>query len=168
MEALHPFEAAGRAVGPAGALGFRGHAGPFPAGVRFLPGAPRVRGGRQFTAEPPDGPHPPRSRTGCSRTAPASGSRSSSKIAAALGGSLIISATPAAAATTAPSRIGRMVTQTTDGFDVLLTNKCHDPRSVKAVVSLAPDSSCHVMSKGTNVLYICHGVLGNYDRTVNC
>ncbi|MFF9689396.1 hypothetical protein [Streptomyces sp. NPDC014623] len=61
-----------------------------------------------------------------------------------------------------------MVTQTTDGFDVLLTNKCNGTRSVKAVVSLAPDSSCHVMSKGTNVLYIYHGVLGNYDRTVNC
>lgn len=41
-------------------------------------------------------------------------------------------------------------------------------RSVKVVVSLAPDSSCYVMSKGTNALYVYHGILGNYDRTVNC
>ncbi|MFS0693632.1 beta-Ig-H3/fasciclin [Streptomyces nitrosporeus] len=88
--------------------------------------------------------------------------------AAALGGSLIISATPAAAATTAPSCIGRMVTQTTDGFDVLLTNKCSGTRAVKVVVSLAPDSPCYVMSKGTSHLYVYHGILGNYDRTVNC
>ncbi|WP_329228516.1 beta-Ig-H3/fasciclin [Streptomyces sp. NBC_00111] len=88
--------------------------------------------------------------------------------AAALGGSMIISVTPAAAATTAPTCIGRMVTQTTDGFDVLLTNRCGGTRSVKVVVSLAPDSSCYVMSKGTNALYVYHGILGNYDRTVNC
>ncbi|MEU2676736.1 beta-Ig-H3/fasciclin [Streptomyces sp. NPDC007107] len=88
--------------------------------------------------------------------------------AAALGGSLIVSATPAAAATTAPTCIGRMVTQTTDGFDVLLSNNCGGTRSVKVVVSLASDSSCYVMSKGTHVLYVYHGILGNYDRTVNC
>ncbi|MEU1775356.1 beta-Ig-H3/fasciclin [[Kitasatospora] papulosa] len=88
--------------------------------------------------------------------------------AAALGGTMIISATPAAAATTAPTCIGRMVTQTTTGFDVLLSNKCGGERAVKVVVSLAPDSPCYVMSAGTSHLYVYRGVLGNYDRTVNC
>ncbi|MFF5165312.1 beta-Ig-H3/fasciclin [[Kitasatospora] papulosa] len=88
--------------------------------------------------------------------------------AAALGGTMIISATPAAAATTAPTCIGRMVTQTTDGFDVLLSNNCGGERAVKVVVSLAPDSPCYVMSAGTRKLYVYHGILGNYDRTVNC
>ncbi|MFI9580499.1 beta-Ig-H3/fasciclin [Streptomyces sp. NPDC052236] len=88
--------------------------------------------------------------------------------AAALGGSMIVSATPAAAATTAPSCIGRMVTETTNGFDVLITNRCGYTRSAKVEVSLAPDSSCYVLSAGTNALYIYKGIFGNYKRTVNC
>ncbi|MEV0006590.1 beta-Ig-H3/fasciclin [Streptomyces sp. NPDC051840] len=88
--------------------------------------------------------------------------------AAVLGGSMIVTATPAAAATLAPSCVGRMVTQTTDGFDVLLSNKCGYEVSVRVDVSLAPDSPCYVMSKGTSKLYIYHGILGNYTRTINC
>ncbi|MFG2428628.1 beta-Ig-H3/fasciclin [Streptomyces sp. NPDC048590] len=88
--------------------------------------------------------------------------------AAVLGGSMIVTATPAAAATVAPSCVGRMVTQTTDGFDVLLSNKCGYQVSVRVDVSLAKDSPCYVMSKGTTQLYVYHGILGNYTRTINC
>lgn len=88
--------------------------------------------------------------------------------AVALVGSLAVSAAPAAAATTAPSCIGRMVTETTNGFDVLLTNNCSGTRSVRVVVSLAPDSGCYKLARGANALYIYTGILGNYDRTVNC
>lgn len=88
--------------------------------------------------------------------------------AVALVGSLALSASPAAAATTAPSCIGRMVTETTNGFDVLLTNKCSGTRSVKVVVSLASDSPCYRLARGASTLYIYTGILGNYDRTVNC
>ncbi|MEU5398390.1 beta-Ig-H3/fasciclin [Streptomyces sp. NPDC005963] len=88
--------------------------------------------------------------------------------AVTLVGSLALSAAPAAAATTAPSCIGRMVTETTNGFDVLLTNNCSGTRSVKVVVSLASDSRCYTLARGASTLYIYRGVLGNYDRTVNC
>ncbi|MEV6402877.1 beta-Ig-H3/fasciclin [Streptomyces bobili] len=88
--------------------------------------------------------------------------------AAAIGGSMIISATPAAAATTAPSCISRLVTERTDGFDVLLTNRCRYERAAKIEVSLAPDSSCYVIPSGSNAFYIYKGIFGNYSRTVNC
>ncbi|MFJ7422617.1 beta-Ig-H3/fasciclin [Streptomyces uncialis] len=88
--------------------------------------------------------------------------------AVALVGSLAVSAPPAAAATTAPSCIGRMVTETTNGFDVLLSNNCSGTRSVRVVVSLASDSRCYTLARGASDLYIYRGVLGNYDRTVNC
>ena len=88
--------------------------------------------------------------------------------AAAIGGSMIVSATPAAAATTAPSCIGRLVTERTNGFDVLLTNRCGYERAAKVEVSLAPDSSCYVMPAGTSAFYIYKGIFGNYSRTVNC
>ncbi|WP_445396855.1 beta-Ig-H3/fasciclin [Streptomyces sp. LE64] len=88
--------------------------------------------------------------------------------AVGLVGSLAVSASPAAAATTAPSCISRMVTATTDGFDVLLTNRCSGTRSVKVVVSLAPDSPCYRLARGANTLYVYSGIFGNYERTVNC
>ncbi|WP_261991875.1 beta-Ig-H3/fasciclin [Streptomyces sp. OR43] len=88
--------------------------------------------------------------------------------AAVVGGTMIAMASPAAAATLAPSCVSRMVTETTDGFDVLLWNKCSGTQSVKVDVSLASDSPCYVMSKGTSKLFVYHGILGTYTRTLTC
>ncbi|AJP05955.1 beta-Ig-H3/fasciclin [Streptomyces cyaneogriseus subsp. noncyanogenus] len=90
--------------------------------------------------------------------------------AAAIGGSLAVSAPAAhaAAAGTAPSCIGRYVTGTPEGFDVHLTNDCGRTMRVKVIVNNGGDSPCYTMAHGTSKLFIYEGVFGSYDRTVTC
>ncbi|MBC9715743.1 beta-Ig-H3/fasciclin [Streptomyces sp. TRM66268-LWL] len=73
-----------------------------------------------------------------------------------------------AAGGTAPACVNRYVTNTPNGFDVLLTNKCGRVMSVQVVVNNAGDSPCYVMSPNVSKLYIHESIFGTYDRTAVC
>ncbi|MBC9715744.1 beta-Ig-H3/fasciclin [Streptomyces sp. TRM66268-LWL] len=85
-----------------------------------------------------------------------------------LGTALLASPTAYAAGGTAPACINRYVTDTSKGFDVLLTNNCGYTMSVQVVVNNAGDSKCYVLANRATALYIHESVFGTYDRTAVC
>ncbi|MFC7814638.1 MULTISPECIES: beta-Ig-H3/fasciclin [unclassified Streptomyces] len=89
---------------------------------------------------------------------------------AAIGGSFFVSAPAAhaAAAGTAPACVNRYVTNTPNGFDVNLTNKCGRTMRVKVIVNNGGDSPCYTIYDRRSKLFIYEGVFGTYDRTVTC
>lgn len=88
--------------------------------------------------------------------------------ALAIGGAATAFSPAAYAATNSPSCINRYVTGTTNGFDVMLTNKCGKTMRAKVIVNNGGDSPCYTMAAGSTALFHYVGVFGTYERTVGC